>query len=180
MNTDLIIAAISALIGAFVGYFTHRGVTSQERTRKQQYFSELRHWADEAVYTLSHVVHLSEIDPSLCKEPSFFNRQHKLKIDISSIVDRGRWFFPNLEHTKYGDWKPDAYQGFRHPAIDTLVYAYKAVHNMDDSNGEKNKQLREPLNEIKKEFVSEIQRLLDPRKAQEEFGQAKRQEQRNE
>ena len=176
MGSEVIIAAISALIGALVGFITHRGVTSQERARKQQYFSDLRQWADEAVNILSEAVHICEIDPSLCEAPSFFNRRHKLKVNISSLIDRGRWFFPNLKHTEYGEWKPEAYKGFRHPALDSLIYTYKAIHNMDYSNGEKNKQFREPLVAVKKEFVSEIQRRLDPRKAQEEYGRAMRQE----
>ena len=47
---------------------------------------------------------------------------------------------------------------------------------MDYLNKENNKRLKEPLVKVKKQFVSEIQRRLDPRKDLKEFSQAMRQE----
>jgi len=173
---NIMIAVLSVLIGAIAGYLTHRGVTSQERSRKQQYFSELRHWADEAVNMLSEAVHLCELDPTKCLEPSFYNRRHNLKAAFSSLIDRGRWFFPNLKSTDYGSWKAEAFSGFRHPVLDNLVYAYGAVRNMNYEDKEKNMFLKEPLVEVKKNFVSEIQRKLDPRKTQKEFVAAMQQQ----
>lgn len=175
-QADLIIAAVSAIVGALVGYLTHRGVVSQERSLKYQYFAELRAWADLAANALSEAVHLCDLDPTQCDDPSFFNRRHQLKVELSALIDRGRWLFPNIHHTEFGEWKQEAYRGFRHPVLDALVYAYHAVHHLNYANKSENVGLRKPLVEVKRSFVSEVQKKLDPRRTEKEFNRAMKQQ----
>ena len=81
---------------------------------------------------------------------------------LSAFIDRGRFFLPNVAHERVGVYKPPAYRGYRHPAIDYLVGAYRIlddavpVEELDCSK-------REALTRLKRQFVSSIQVVLDPR-----------------
>jgi len=82
---------------------------------------------------------------------------------LSALIDEGRFFFENKRHPTFGAEKPPAYQGFRPKLLDYLV----AVHDwlkgysqpLDSVNGA-------ACSEIwmsKREFVSELQRIIEPK-----------------
>src|SRR5215203_5773068 len=132
------------------------------RGQRRQYFAEMRKWADEVCGTLSAAVHACDLNPAH-KDGNFFSKRHELRIALSSLVDRGRWFFPNLHHTEVGIEKDEAFRGLRQPALDLLVKAYWLVGSMSYTDQYSNLALRDPLVELKRKFVSEVQNYLDPR-----------------
>jgi hypothetical protein len=85
------------------------------------------------------------------------------------MIDRGRWFFPNLKTEEIGQTKERAFRGYRQDALNSLVEAYNVVTALDYSDGTKNRPLRQQLVDAKRIFVSEIQGLLDPAERDEEF-----------
>ena len=138
------------------------------RGQRRQYFSELRRWADEGCDELSEAVHLCDLDPTT-SAIDFVARRHALRVSISSLIDRGRWFFPNLREHEVGVDRDKAFRGFRPPVLDELVAAYKLVGRMDPASHAANGELREPLVAAKRRFSSEIQIYLDPRKSETKF-----------
>src|SRR5436305_2023981 len=92
---------------------------------EQKYFEDMRKWADQLSDALTEAIHLCELDPNRLQGESFFDRRHRLAITISSMIDRGRWFFPNAEIDEYGASKEAGYRGYRHEVLDGLVYAYR-------------------------------------------------------
>jgi hypothetical protein len=140
------------------------------RGQRRQYFAELRKWADEACGTLSAAVHACDLNPAH-KDGNFFSKRHELRIALSSLADRGRWFFPNLHHTEVGVDKDEAFRGLRQPALGLLVKAYRLVGSMSYTDQQSNLTLREPLVEVKRQFVSEVQNYLDPRNRRTIFTQ---------
>lgn len=140
------------------------------RGQRRQYFTEMRKWADEACDTLSAAIHACDLNP-IQNGGNFFSRQHELRIALSSLIDRGRWFFPNLHHTENGVENDEAFRGLRQPALDLLVKAYRLVGSMNHTDQEANLGLREPLVETKRSFVSEVQNYLDPRNRRRTFTQ---------
>lgn len=85
------------------------------------------------------------------------------------MIDRGRWFFPNIKSDDYGKDKPSAFQGYRHEVLDSLVAAYKLVQQLDYLSKSKDRRLHDAIVEQKKIFVSHIQQVLDPQISQREF-----------
>jgi hypothetical protein len=91
--------------------------------------------------------------------------------DISSCIDQGRLFFPNLDHDnpnrdldKHGLPKPDAYKGFRHPALDCLVLTYDLLRKNALYEGvDAFEAYRKEVTDSKRKFISEVQSELDPR-----------------
>lgn len=79
---------------------------------------------------------------------------------LSSMIDRGRLFLPNVRENEYGVNKPVAYRGYRHHALDPLVAATLVL-----STGRTGAFVdgRFALNAMKREFVSAIHQILDPR-----------------
>src|SRR5205085_9721375 len=121
---------------------------------KQKYFEDLHKWAEGLTDLLSEAVHLCELDPAKVVGESFFDRRHRIRTALSSMIDRGRWFFPNVDSEKYGKDKPLAFRGYRHEVLDSLVEAYNVMRLVNYVVAGKNESCREALVEAKKKFVS--------------------------
>jgi hypothetical protein len=84
--------------------------------------------------------------------------------DISSCADQGRLFFPNRPDETHGREKPAAFQGYRHSALNCLVYTYEllgdAARRQDVHTFEVD---RNKVIHYRREFISRVQSELDPR-----------------
>lgn len=116
----------------------------------EQYMSNVRIWADEACDAIAVAVHSLKADQE-SKEAMLVDALSKL----SSLIDRGRWFFPNLWSDEYGQHKEPAYRGVRQPILDALVNAYNLIDKLRQSGGELHVQ---ELIHYQRSFVSEVQK----------------------
>ena len=165
-----VISAIIALIAAFVTiYYSSKTLHVSALSARMQYFSELREWAREVGEVLSEAVHLCEIDSSIMPRRNFQETQHSVKIRLSSLIDQGRLFFPNITTTNHGLDKEKAFQGHRHRVLDVMVFTYKRVSKMKVGQCPLNEQLKSEIVAYKRDFISEIQATLDPRTLSKEF-----------
>jgi hypothetical protein len=78
------------------------------------------------------------------------------------MIDRGRWFFPNIEVDDHGADKELGYRGYRHELLDGLVSAYRCLQRLDYQKRENNKSLRNDLTAAKRHFVGQVQRVIEP------------------
>ncbi|MEM9043377.1 MAG: hypothetical protein AAGC81_01690 [Pseudomonadota bacterium] len=136
---------------------------------RRGYIAQIRVWAGEASDCLADAVHLAELDPARTSDPSFFDRRQTIRSRLSSLADRGRWHFPNLQHDAYGNDKPPAFRGFRDPLLDALVEGYDVVTSLNYLEQAENRQAKDRLVEIKRDFVSAVQQIIDPWGENEEF-----------
>lgn len=136
---------------------------------QQDYFATLRVWADQVSDLLSEAIHFSELDPKRCPDEAFFERRNMIRISLSSYIDRGRWFFPNLHTDRHGQDKEVAFRGYRPEILNSLVAAYLEVTALDYKIQSKNTPYRDKLVAAKRAFVSEVQGILDPVRRDEEF-----------
>lgn len=130
-----------------------------------QYFVNVREWANQGCLAISEAIHLIRFDA--LDKTSKRNVQTKL----SALIDSGRWYFPNQWKDEYGIKKEPAYRGLRQRPLDCLVFVYDLLEKGDTEP--------EQLKTIQRNFVSEIQKVLDPRireqrieKVLEEFRQS--------
>jgi hypothetical protein len=162
--------SLSTLAFAILNY--RREIVNQKiqyANLKQQYFAGLRSWADQLADLLSEAVHFLELDPTRCQNNEFFQKRLALRTAISSYIDRGRWFFPNLHSEEVGLTKERAFRGYRQEVLNSLVAAYKALTDANYVTGENNRAVRERLVEAKRHFVSQVQETLDPAIRDQEF-----------
>lgn len=84
---------------------------------------------------------------------------------LSALIDHGRLFFPNeLPHVK-GAEKPAAFQGFRQKILTVLVSAYNVMARDDALHGpQERERARSELMALRREFISEAQLAIDPRR----------------
>jgi hypothetical protein len=161
-------AAVSILAAATSGLFSLRALRAQALANRlqvasvrHQYFLELRKWADESSDALSEAEHLGYAEAADFAAPSFVERQHELLAHLSSLIDRGRWFFPNERHDEVGVEKAPAYRGDRLPVLDSIVNTYDIVRGRYGRP--------EDIRKWRQLFVSEVQSVLDPRGREQEF-----------
>ncbi len=141
----------------------------QHANLRQQYFLALRAWSDQLSDVLSEAIHFCELDPTKCPAGSFFERRNKFRITLSSMIDRGRWFFPNLHTKEYGQHKERAFRGYRQEVLNSLVESYRIITKLNYVDGSGNNVLKDNLVTAKKRFVSEVQNVLDPSQREKEF-----------
>lgn len=180
MNAELsqlvgVIAAVASALAAFASVWIaqHLGKRSEslaavdrqraeaqaEAERRHATFDtvaewrrDLREWASEAIDVLSEASYLCA--DSHGKEAIFACR-HRL----SSLIDRGRFFLPNMLRDQHGTDKPYAYRGLRHSGLDPLVAAERVLST--GTTGAFDDQ-KHAIIAMKREFVSSIQQILDP------------------
>ena len=165
-----ILAMFSVACFAWLNYQRERlNQRIQYANLKQQYFAALRAWSDQLSDLLSDAIHFSELDPSKCEPGSFFKRRNEIRVNLSSHIDKGRWFFSNLNTEEFGQHKEKAFRGYRQDVLNSLVASYDAVTKLNYLTQDGNDQRRQELVDAKKKFVSEIQDVLNPTKRDEEF-----------
>lgn len=172
----LISAVISLLSAAAVVWFSRinyrRELTNQRVNflgAQQKYFEDIKRWADELSDLLSDAIHLCELNPQRLMEKdgdTVFDRRHRLRVRLSSLIDRGRWFFPNVRTT---DDSGGRFRGYRQEILNSLVASYREILDINYLEPGKSDQVRERIVDQKKIFVLEVQRVLDPSGRQQEY-----------
>jgi hypothetical protein len=111
-------AVIAALAAAMSFWFARksamRAEVDQEIAKirlRDDYYRRFLDWADETAKVLTEAIHLCDLDPSKVTGESFFDRRHRLLISLSTMIDRGRWFHPNIEIDDHGMEKEPGYRG---------------------------------------------------------------------
>ncbi len=131
------------------------------------------HWGNEAIDALSEAQAVAEGGPDA---PGFEERRQDVLWRISSLVDRGRMFFPNLDMEGHqtgpaflpfvgkrgGSGKERAFTGNRPPIIDTLMYAYYELRSVGDPNGPTAENSANFIFRCRRLFVTALQAYLDP------------------
>lgn len=161
---ELVIAAVSILVGWYAGIRKERLTISQYRLSASAFasdwFRDLRAWASEAIDVLSEAAY--NAPGSSASSPMPAEVCTRCRHRLSALIDRGRFFLPNLEPEAKGADKPSAFRGTRHAALDQLVLAEQVLAGTPIERKEF-PSTRAALVAIKRDFVAAIQDILDPR-----------------
>jgi len=137
----------------------------EEAARRQEvgvaeWMRALRDWASEAIDVLSEAVYASDGMQELVPRDT-----RRYIPQLSSLIDRGRFFLPNQFTENHGTDKPPAFRGFRHAALDPLVAAADVLEGKikdEELHDYVAHHRRDVLRWLQMEFVSHIQQILDP------------------
>lgn len=154
------VIAFSAMIVTL--WFARSNLKLQIAATELKYFEDFQKWADQLADALTEAEHLCDLDPKQIAGESFLDRRHRLRITISSMVDRGRWFLPNIVVDDHGADKELGYRGYRHELLDGPVDVYTCLQRLDCQDREGNRSIRNDLTKAKRKFVGQVQRILDP------------------
>lgn len=128
----------------------------QARDLRLQYHNEIRTWATNAIECMGDIIALCYLDPKKCQF-NFRERQVLLANKLSSLIDSGRWFFPNDKSFGVGLHKEVAFQGYRQNVLDQLVAVFDLtiLLNYNERNG--NGASAKEVGSRKRQFTSIIQ-----------------------
>ena len=166
-----VLSAIAAVIGA---------IASRAETRKQRQLrtEQLRQsidnasldWGSAAIDSLTRAAMLARTRHMHANEGAFQTARAATLITLSSLIDRGRMFFPNLDPDRHGLNKDGAYQGFRAPILDALVWAHEEIRAMTREGGPTGDNSADFIDDCRRLLVSELQAHLDPRRLNQIVG----------
>lgn len=124
--------------------------------------TQVMNWANRAVAAMAEAQHLS----AASNVSALYLNERGLMIatTLSSLIDEGRWFFPNIGRRPTDPDKPGAYRGTRQPILDYIVAAYEGVNEMLRMGEAPRTALTQKIAEAKRHFVSEVQHAVDPRR----------------
>jgi hypothetical protein len=131
------ISAISTIVIAALGYAISKNIKDQERQRER--YTVLAEYRKEVIAFSARffeiVAELIAIYDLGHKHEKNFSDACRLAARLSSLVDEGRFLFPNdTDHpNNYGSEKGPGYEGARRPALDAIMAAHFAAVALSDS-----------------------------------------------
>jgi hypothetical protein len=162
-----------AIISAVTAYFSSKAANKYQAEAAQllakqhqveintwadQYFNSVRLWGDQvclAMVEAAHFVEFNMTDKTI--KLSILNR-------LSTLIDTGRWFFPNYLPDDNESQKKEAYRGKRQSILHFIVIVYDELKNEHSNENTRNKIIA-----ARRDFVSSMQSVLDPRKREQKI-----------
>lgn len=135
----------------------------QFETLKAEMDAEVIAWAHEAIDLVSHSISLALGRGTMYAAEEFGRLAHETSQKLSSIADRGRLFFPNEAPDTHGQDKESAFQGYRPPILDAVVFACNRLARMEPGVAPDN-DAADFLTKCRRLLVSEAQNAIDPRR----------------
>ncbi|MEM8617602.1 MAG: hypothetical protein AAGF20_11795, partial [Pseudomonadota bacterium] len=167
-NLDVLVAVLSAVV-AVIGALLSRAETRRQQrlqveTLRQQIDAQSLGWGNFCIDTLNRAAMFARTRQHQQNDQSFLQQKVNLQLAISSLVERGRLFFPNIEADGSTVHKEGAYRGKRPPILDALMYAYYELDAMTRQGGPTADNSAEFIEDCRRLLVSELQAHLDPRR----------------
>jgi hypothetical protein len=173
-NVGTVVTVLSAF-AAVIGALASRAETRKQRQLRTEQLrqtidSSSLEWGNAAIDTLVRSAMLARTRHLHGNESAFQTARTATLINLSSLIDRGRMFFPNLEADRHGLSKDGAFRGFRAPILDCLVWTYEEIHALTREGGPTGENSGAFIDDCRKLMVSELQAHLDPRRLNQIVG----------
>ncbi len=173
-NVQMLIAVGSALFAGFSAFMAARETRKQRRlqleTLRQRIDGASIEWGAEAIDLLGEAGSVAYMCRSPVPNDTIDVAKQDVARRISSMVDRGRLFFPNINPDSKGAEKEGAYRGHRPPVLDAMMYAYYEVQEISRNQGPSPQDSANFIFDCRRLLVSELQAHLDPRRRDELVG----------
>ena len=128
---------------------------------------DVRAWAAEVIDVLSTASYMCGFNDDDGLDYAADLRQCRQR--LSALIDRGRFFLPNIRDDHIGQQKPAAYRGRRHGALDPLVAAERVLSRSKEFGRFDSREAA--LIAMRREFVSAIYSILAPEQHNQEIAQ---------
>ncbi len=160
-----VVPALLALASLILNWLVVRRQTAlQFEGLKAQMDYEVLAWSQEAIGLVSQGVALSRGRGVVYLSDELRRRTLELASELSAAADRGRLLFPNETPHTHGSDKEAAFQGYRPPIIDAVVFACAQVERMDPNGMGPDEEAGSFLTRCRRLLTSEAQNAIDPRR----------------
>ncbi len=158
-------SALLALLSLLLNWLVVRRQTQlQFEALKAHMDSEVIAWAHEAIDLVAHAAALARGRGHTYGAVEFRQMAHETSQKLSAAADRGRLFFPNLTPERHGQEKEAAFQGYRPPIIDAVVFSCSQLERIAGEAGGPDEEAAAFLIKCRRLLVSEAQNAIDPRR----------------
>ncbi|MEM5516532.1 hypothetical protein WNY37_06200 [Henriciella sp. AS95] len=158
-------SAIFAMIGAIASHLeTRRQEKIRVETLRMSVDGASLDWGAQAIDILGRIAMFARTRRAQPNDQGFNNNKVNLMMNLSSIIERGRMYFPNIDPNGKGAEKEGAYRGNRPPILDALVFAYYELEAMTREGGPTGDNSANFIEECRRLLVSELQAHTDPRR----------------
>ena len=134
-----------------------------EQVRMQR-DSDILRWTERSIGLLAEAESVVAVYDPASTSADARAQLRSLRTHLSAVVDSGRMFFPNSRPDSKGQEKPGAYQGERQWILEVLVGAHAVLAKVDSAADVDRQATVARLAEIRREFVSQAQLAIDPRR----------------
>jgi hypothetical protein len=162
------VAAVSALLALASLLLTAVVVRHQSHLQfeslKAQMDAEVVAWAQEAIASVAFAEMLARRRGVAYAPEEFRRLASETAQKLSALGDGGRLFFPNDTPEAHGREKEAAFQGFRQPILDAVIFACSQLERVSPDGPEPDNEAAAFLNKCRRLLVSEAQNAIDPRR----------------
>ena len=160
-------SAVLALTSLVLNWLVVRRQTAlQFETLRVEMDSEVFSWVHESIDAVSDAISLADGRGKIYPPDEFRTRAFETAHNLSSLADRGRLLFPNEAPDTHGQDKEGAFQGYRQPILDAVVFACGQLSRLEPEGGPDTEAER-VLTRCRRLLVSEAQNALDPRRREQ-------------
>ncbi len=167
-NWALVVTIVSALFAMIGAIASHLETRRQEKIRLETLRSQVDNasleWGNSVIDLLVRMAMFARTRRSQNNDQAFNQNKLNLQMQLSSAIERGRMFFPNIDPHKKGAEKDGAYRGFRAPILDALVFSHYELEAITRETGPTGENSAAYFDECRRLVVSELQAHLDPRR----------------
>ena len=147
-----IVSIVALAISAVLAILYVRDRRHAKYAIENEYASQLLCWHAAVVDVL--------IELGVLSGDGTEGRKKELLVRLSSLIEQGRFYFPNIKQQDYGLEKPPAYRGYRNLTLDFLVASYNLHHKPRSAKLEKQaKHLQQLFTSVIYEIIRPMDRL---------------------
>jgi len=150
MNAGDAIAGLSLMLSLALAFFYIRDRAHARYNISNEYIRELLDWHNRVADVLMRFRHLNRPQNS-----SDFQQDLAC---LSSLIEQGRFYFPNLIQNSHGSTKLAAYRGYRNLALDVLVGFYDIVSHTSHEETD-----HQSLTTLQRYFTSTVFQIVRPK-----------------
>ncbi|MBL8538195.1 MAG: hypothetical protein JNM59_12385 [Hyphomonadaceae bacterium] len=136
----------------------------QFETLRAQMDGEVIAWVHEAIDSVAEAGALVRGRGVAYAPDEYRRRAHETAQKLSAIADRGRLFFPNESPHAHGQNKEAAFQGYRPPILDAVIFACGLLERLPHDAASPDEDAVTLLTKCRRLLVSEAQNAIDPRR----------------
>lgn len=152
---SVISIAVTLLIACVGGIYAITTNTKKYELT-ESYRKELLRWYATVVDLMIGIIHYIQSDEFFSYQ--FSSQRTRMLSQLSALTEVGRFYFPNvIKNDDFGSEKPSAYQGYRHIALEFLLYFYEVSKESTDAHS------ISLLRKLERHFTSAIFDIIDPR-----------------
>ena len=175
----MVISIIALLTQVMFGVLsTRRAIKETDRqiaeTKKQEklhavdaeetYKSEVRAWGRSVVRAMALAQQLCKIDPEKFITSDYDLQRAETVAKLRGLLDKAKWLFPNLAVPSREDdsWEVEPDHKRRLSALEAILHGYHVLDTVRASDEEHRKRCVANMRNLRKQFVREMRRAVDP------------------